>query len=198
MPKQNSFRLNLEEVVRMISAPIFCINVVVNHRQEIAAAFAGDPIECRRAAVDFKLRISDKRIGGRADAVITSSYPMDINFKQGMKCVGNTLPAVRPGGRVIAFMRAERGIDDIVPPEKSTPLWLAKTVLRTIGPWQVLGFFVSADDPQEIVENAAGRIGRRARGRLPRGDRELFRCHLRVREGEVFRPHLLQSVFCFM
>lgn len=208
MPEQNSFRRDLEEIKRMISPPIFCVNVVVNHRQEIAAAFAGDPVECHRAAVDFDVRISGKRIEGRADAVITSSYPMDINFKQGMKCVGNTFPAVKPGGSVIAFMRAERGIDDIVPPEKSTPLWLAKTVLRTIGPSRVLGFlgktrkglnvdekfllyysmqlmrqndlycyvptllreerkrlgfFVSADDPQEIVEIAARRIGRRAR-----------------------------------
>lgn len=107
-------------------------------------------------------------------------------------------------------MRAESGIDDIVPPEKSTPRWLAKAFLWTIGPLRVpgflektrklsiekkfllyhsmrqsnlhfyaptlpseekkrLGFFVSAEDPQEIVEIAARRTRRRARGGLPRG-----------------------------
>ncbi len=65
---------------------------------------------------------------------------MDINFKQGMKCVGNSLPALKPGGTVIAFMQAERGADDIKVPEDSKPLWLVKTILRTIGPSRVMGF----------------------------------------------------------
>jgi hypothetical protein len=65
---------------------------------------------------------------------------MDINFKQSMKCVGNSLPALRPRGVVMGFLRAERGIDDIVVPEKGKPLWLTKTILRLLGPGRVMGF----------------------------------------------------------
>ena len=62
----------------------------------------------------------------QADGIIGNSYPLDINFKQGMRCVGNSLPALVPGGAVMSFMRAERGLDDITPPEGSKPLWLAQ------------------------------------------------------------------------
>ena len=40
----------------------------------------------------------------------------------------------------MGFLRAERGIDDIVVPDKAKPLWLTKTILRLLGPARVMGF----------------------------------------------------------
>lgn len=138
--QDNSFRLDLEETLNMIKAEIFCINVVLNSNKDIIACFAGHPIDCHREAVTFTKTICGLPLQKQVDGIITNSAPMDINFKQSMKCVGNTLPALRPKGIVMGFLRAERGLDDIPLPEKSTPLWLTRTILRALGPARVLGF----------------------------------------------------------
>jgi len=138
--ENNSFRLDLEETFNMIKSEIFCINVVLNSKKEIIACFAGHPIHCHREAVAFTKTICGLLLQKQVDGIITNSAPMDINFKQSMKCVGNTLPALRPKGIVMGFLRAQRGLDDIPLPEKSTPLWLTRTILRTLGPARVLRF----------------------------------------------------------
>lgn len=140
MPEDNSFRLELEETRRMIRADIFCVNVFIDQARNIVASFAGDPIEAHRTGIRYLHERMGLRIDRPVDGVIVNSYPMDINFKQGMKCVGNSLPALRPGGAVMAFMRAERGMDDISVPERGTPLPVVKAILRLIGPSRVKGF----------------------------------------------------------
>ncbi len=139
-PEANSFRIDLEEIRSMIRADIFCLNVAIDAGQRIIGAFGGDPVGAHRAGVAFNRRISGRRIEAPVDAVVVNSHPMDINFKQSMKGVGNSLPALKPGGVVMGFLRAERGIDDIVVPEKAKPLWLTKTILRLLGPARVMGF----------------------------------------------------------
>jgi len=140
MPDENSFRLELEETRRMIGADIFCLNVYVDQGRTIAASFAGDPVEAHRSGVRYLYERMGLRFDRPVDGIIVNSCPMDINFKQGMKCVGNSLPALRPGGAVMAFMRAERGMDDIRLPEGGAPLPLLKAILRLIGPSRVKGF----------------------------------------------------------
>ncbi len=135
----NSFREDLEEVGAMVGAPIFCLNVVLDHAGAILAAFAGDPVACHRAAAAFNRDLSGRLMGHRVDGVITASHPMDINFKQSMKCVGNALPALKPHGVVMGFLRAERGIDDVRVPENAKPLWLVRRLLRLLGPSRVMG-----------------------------------------------------------
>lgn len=137
---ENSFRQDLEEIRGMIQAEIFCVNVILDHKKDIIASFAGDPIKCHRAAIEFDKNHAGVILEKQVDGIICNSNPMDINFKQSMKCVGNSLPAVKPGGTVMAFMKAERGLDDIPMPEDSKPLWLVKTILRLLGPARVLGF----------------------------------------------------------
>lgn len=152
MPGENSFRLDLEEVRKMIPAEIFCINVAVDHQRNIVASFAGDPIAAHRKGVEYIHGRSGLRVDRPVDGIIVNSFPMDINFKQGMKCVGNSLPALRPGGAVMAFMRAERGLDDIIPPKKSRPLWLVKGILRAIGPARVRGLLEKTNRGLNIEE----------------------------------------------
>lgn len=139
-PSENSFRVDLEEISKMIKAKIFCVNVVLDKEKKITASFAGDPVICHREAVELNRKMAGAILDGPVDAVITNSSPMDINFKQGMKCVGNTLPAVKSGGKIIALLKADRGLDDIPMQEKGKPLWLVKTILRLLGPARVLGF----------------------------------------------------------
>jgi len=151
-PEKNSFRLDLEEVQGMIPSPIFSLNVVLDHDGRIKGAFAGDPVASHREAVAFNISESGLKLDRQVDAVIVNSNPMDINFKQGMKCVGNSLPALKPGGVVMAFMMAERGIDDIIVPEKAKPLWLVKGILRAIGPSRVLKFLEKVRKGMNVEE----------------------------------------------
>jgi nickel-dependent lactate racemase len=98
-PEENSFRLDLEEIRPMIQAQIFCLNVAMDAGQRVIGAFGGDPIGAHRAGVAFNRRISGRRVAAPVDGIVVNAHPMDINFKQSMKCVGNSLPALRPGGR---------------------------------------------------------------------------------------------------
>lgn len=141
MPDANSFRTDLEEARQMMDADIFCVNVVLDPAGRITACFAGDPIDAHRQGVAYTVKHSGLNMDRQVDGVITNSRPMDFNFKQSMKCVGNALPALKPGGVVMGFLRAQRGLDDLPDPDGSPlPLWMVKRILRLIGPSRVYGF----------------------------------------------------------
>ncbi len=137
-PEDNSFRRDLEEVRRFVPADFFCLNVTLNSRSEINAAFAGDPVECHRRGAAFCTAHAGVPMAEPVDAVVVNAHPMDLNFKQSMKCVANALPALKPGGTVMAFLRAERGLDDIPLPDKPPPLPVLKAILRAAGKSNVL------------------------------------------------------------
>lgn len=153
MPEANDFRLDLEEIQAMIQAEIFCVNVVLDHQGAITACFAGDPVAAHRRGVAYTRRFFGAAMDRPVDGVITNSFPMEINFKQSMKCVGNALPAVRPGGVVMGFLRADRGMDDIPIPDGSPlPLPMVKAILRAIGPSRVYGLLNLARKGLNIEE----------------------------------------------
>lgn len=139
-PEKNSFRNDLEEIRSMINAPVFIVNVLVDHQGQVTGSVAGDPVLAHREGVSRNRKHAGINLQKPVDAIIVNSHPMDINFKQSMKGVGNSLPALKPGGVVMGFLRAERGLDDIVPPEDVKPLWLVKTILRILGPSRVFWF----------------------------------------------------------
>ncbi|MFZ5565329.1 MAG: nickel-dependent lactate racemase [Thermodesulfobacteriota bacterium] len=152
-PEQNDFRLDLEEIRDMIRAGIFCVNVALSHRGAITACFAGDPVAAHRQGVAYIRRFFGATMKQPVDGVITNAYPMEINFKQSMKCVGNALPAVKPGGAVMGFLKADRGLDDIPAPDGSPlPLPVVKMILRRIGPSRVYGFLNLVKKGMDIEE----------------------------------------------
>lgn len=139
-PEENLFRKDIEEMQRLIPAEMFLMNVLLDEKQRITAACAGDPVRAHRKGIAYNRAKAGIPLEGKMDAVIVNSQPMNINFKQSMKCVGNALPALKPGGVVMAFLKAERGLDDIPLPDKPPPLFVLKTILRTIGKSRVMNF----------------------------------------------------------
>jgi nickel-dependent lactate racemase len=139
-PEHNDFRKDLEETRSLISADCFAVNVLLDEEQKIAAAFAGDPVAVHRKGVEFNKKNAGIFLPHQMDAVIVNSHPMDINFKQSMKCVGNALPALAPGGVIMGFLRAVRGLDDIPLPDKPPPLAVLRTILKLVGKSNVMGF----------------------------------------------------------
>ncbi len=111
--EQNPMRLDLEEAAGMIKPPVFIANSVLNSRLELVRCVAGDPIAAHRAGA----RVSAELYGVKmpvaapgADVVITDSHPMDSDFRQGVKGLGNTVRAMRPGGVQITLIRAVEGV----------------------------------------------------------------------------------------
>ena len=139
-PEANAFRTDLEEVQNLLDKDLFCLNVVLDQNGSIEACACGDPVRAHRAAVETNTLLAGRRIPGKMDGIVVNSRPMDFNIKQGMKGVANTLPALAPGGTIMAFLKADRGLDDVKLPEKAPPLWLSRTILRLLGPSRVLWF----------------------------------------------------------
>ncbi|MCX5850018.1 MAG: nickel-dependent lactate racemase [Deltaproteobacteria bacterium] len=140
IPEENSFRLDLEEIKNMIKKDIFSINIILDSDHNIIASFCGDPIKAHRAGVAFSYKTMGLPLKEKVDAIIVNSFPMEINLKQSMKCIGNSLSALKPGGIVMGFLKADRGVDDVKLPDDAKPLWLVKRILRVIGPTRIRDF----------------------------------------------------------
>lgn len=112
-PDENPMRRDIEEAGRMLKGDVFLVNTVLNAEGRIAAIVAGDPVAAHRLGVETASRIYGVRIPKLADVVITDSHPMDIDMRQGIKAVANTLFAAKPGGVIIAAMKCEEGLADV-------------------------------------------------------------------------------------
>jgi nickel-dependent lactate racemase len=152
MPHENSFRKDLEEIRDLIPAQLFLVNVMLDGRQEITAAFAGDPVAAHRKGINHCVNAAAVKLDRPVDAVVVNSFPMEINFKQSMKCVGNSLPALKPGGVVMGFLRAERGLDDIPLPDKPPPLPVLRGILKIVGKAGVMRFLEVIKKGQTVEE----------------------------------------------
>jgi nickel-dependent lactate racemase len=92
--------------------PDFTINVVLNASRRLSAAFSGELEHSHAAACNFVRQHACPQIHQPFDAVITSSggAPLDLTFYQCVKGFVSALPAVRPGGRILAFGDASEGV----------------------------------------------------------------------------------------
>lgn len=106
----NPMRLDLEEAAAMLNPPVFLVNAILNHCQQVIQIVAGDPVEAHRAGVRASAGMYGVNVPRTADIVITGSHPMDQDLRQGVKALANTIRAVRPGGVMITLVRAEEGV----------------------------------------------------------------------------------------
>jgi len=127
-------RLDLEEGVGLLQKEIFLVNAVLNHDAEIVRFFCGDPLKAFRAGADFVQRSSAVMIDEPADVVITNSRPFDADLRQGLKCLGNVLEAVRPGGLILGLLYCQRGLGDLSTPFFTLPYPTLRMLLHAIGP----------------------------------------------------------------
>ena len=151
-PDKNSFRLQLEEVYKLLNKNIFMVNVLLTNQNRIINCISGHPIYAHREGVRICREISGIKIPKKADGIIVSSHPMDINLKQGMKGVANNLQAVKKNGVIMGFLYAKKGIDDISLPDKSLPLPILRLLLKILGKKRIWKFVekISANkNPEE-------------------------------------------------
>ncbi len=139
-PDDSPMRLDMEEAAGMLGKEIFIVNSVMNHEHRICAFFCGHPVEAQRKGVALSRQIHGVAVPEPADVVLTGSAPMSFDLRQSMKCVGNNLFAVRPGGPIVGFLGCEQGIGDVDIPSKSLPHPVLRTLLRVLGPSRIMGF----------------------------------------------------------
>ncbi|GAB4112029.1 MAG: nickel-dependent lactate racemase [Candidatus Caldatribacteriota bacterium] len=80
----NPVREEMEEAAKMIGLDMI-INTIMNTRGEIVEVVAGNPLLAHQYGIKIVNRIYGTQVPEKADIVIASSFPMDINFHQASK-----------------------------------------------------------------------------------------------------------------
>ncbi len=98
----NPVREDIEEAGKMAGLA-FIVNVVLNCRQEIIKAVAGDRIQAHREGIQYVDRMYKRTIPQLADIGIAAcgGFPKDLNLYQAQKALENASHAVREGGAII-------------------------------------------------------------------------------------------------
>ena len=117
-PENNPMRLDIEEAGAMLPGEVFLVNTILNPDKDIVRIVAGDPVAAHRQGVRTARRIHGVDIPRPADVVITGSFPMDLDMRQGAKALANVFPAVKPGGIIIGALKCDEGLGEVKVPEK--------------------------------------------------------------------------------
>lgn len=110
----NPVHEDLVEACRLVRPDrLLSLQLVLDHSQRIAAAFAGSLEETFLAAVEAARRIFVVELPHRFDIVITAAAaPMDYDLYQSQKALENASRAVKPGGVIILVSSCRHGIGD--------------------------------------------------------------------------------------
>jgi nickel-dependent lactate racemase len=108
-PDVNPMRLDLEEGAALLRRLFFLVNAILDARLQMVHVVAGHPVTAHREGSALSAGMCAVKMPRLADVVIAGSYPMDIDLRQGLKALANTISASRPGGVVIDLVRAIEG-----------------------------------------------------------------------------------------
>lgn len=139
-PEDSPMRLDLEEAAQKYGREVFAVNAVLNHDVEIVRFFCGDPVAAQRAGAEFVREHTEVQGPELADVVIANSAPFDVDLRQGMKCVGKTCFAARPGGVILGFVRCDEGRGDVPLPPVSLPYRALRELIHLMGPQRIMSF----------------------------------------------------------
>jgi nickel-dependent lactate racemase len=137
---ENPMRRAIDAAPSLLGGDVFALNVVLNAELAVTRAFAGDALAAHSAAAALAAEICGVAVPAPADVVISGSHPMDRDWRQGVKCFGGPLFAVRRGGVLLAAMRNLEGLGDYRPPvSRPLPGPLVRAVARFPGARALLG-----------------------------------------------------------
>ncbi|MDR3075751.1 MAG: nickel-dependent lactate racemase [Synergistaceae bacterium] len=88
----------------------FILNVVKNFDGEVCGVFAGDFVHAHRKGVEMAVESFKVPMPRRADVVVVSSYPADIDYWQAEKGISAAYFAVREGGIIILAAPCAEGL----------------------------------------------------------------------------------------
>ncbi len=90
----------------------FMVDVALTESREIAAVFAGEPVQAHARGVNFVRQSTLAHVSGPADGVITTSggYPLDMTFYQAVKGLTAASHVVRDGGEILLAAACTEGL----------------------------------------------------------------------------------------
>jgi len=107
--KGNPVREEMEEAAKMIGLDMI-VNTVMNVKNEIVKVIAGDPAMAYQAGVRVCNDIYGVKIPEKADIILASSYPMDINFHQASKTLEAIGHIIKEKSTIIILSPCYEGI----------------------------------------------------------------------------------------
>ncbi|HET7841130.1 MAG TPA: nickel-dependent lactate racemase [Terriglobia bacterium] len=135
-PDANPLRRDLEEAAGLLHAEVFIVNPVLappadsKHDAGIVKIFAGHAKLAHREGLKLAREIYGVPVPEPADVLITDSAPMTANFRQGVKCIGNALAAVKERGTILALLDCREGLGDFNLSGRSLPGPIMKALVR--------------------------------------------------------------------
>ncbi|WXG46924.1 MAG: nickel-dependent lactate racemase [Candidatus Atabeyarchaeum deiterrae] len=115
-PEENPVRKDLEEAGKICGLD-FIVNTVLNDKKEIVKVVAGDPILAHREGVKVASEIYGVDVPARADIVITSAFPLDIDIRQSGKSIINTMQATKENGTILCISPCPEGAGTVTLPK---------------------------------------------------------------------------------
>jgi nickel-dependent lactate racemase len=111
---ENPTRLLIDTFAKRVGIE-FLVNTVTTKLGQIARVFAGDFVRAHRFGVAFARQIYGVRTSGLADITISSSYPADIDYWQGLKGLFSADLATKAGGGIIEVTPCPEGLSRMHP-----------------------------------------------------------------------------------
>ena len=107
----------VHDAVRAITAATrvdFSLDVLLDDRQQITRAFAGETLAMHAAACAAARREAMRPVDAPFDIVVTtnSGYPLDQNLYQAVKGMSAAAEIVKPGGTIICAAECRDGLPD--------------------------------------------------------------------------------------
>lgn len=106
---ENPCRAGMEKVAEKVGLS-FILNTVKNLDGEIVGLFGGDFVKAHRKGAAMAQQAYKVDIPGRADIVVVSSSPCDIDYWQAEKGLISAYFAVKPGGTIIFTAPCTEGL----------------------------------------------------------------------------------------
>lgn len=108
----NEVRREIDEVALKAGLKLI-VNTILNRDDEISGLAIGHPIEAFRRGVEEAEGVYCPRVPGRADIIVVSSYPADIDYWQAEKALSYAVMGVKPGGTVVFLTPCPEGISPV-------------------------------------------------------------------------------------
>ena len=108
----NRVRHMIDEVA-IKSGLRFIVNTVLNERDEVCSLAVGHPLKAFREGIREAEKLYCREIPHRADIVVVSSYPADIDYWQALKPTDYACLGVRPGGVIILVAPCPEGVSPV-------------------------------------------------------------------------------------
>jgi len=157
--ENSPMRLDLEEGAGLLGRDIFVVNAAMSELARPTRFFCGDPVQAHRAGEAFVESLVRLEVPEQADAVLTNSFPMDLDFRQSAKCVGNTLYASKPGGVMMGCLRCEHGLGEMPLAKKTLPYGVTRTIVKIIGKRRILPLVEKVKKSEPVEEVFIGHFG---------------------------------------